>query len=340
VQTTSSFIIPEGAKFIGLNDAGDAVFAEDTELGSFISTLSSRGITTVLMQANEHVAAIRRPVTIAVRYRVRGQKREGVLYLPTERRFGDRPPVLVTAYPSPSPWAPLFPDYVGKVNSIFAWRWHPLLAAGFAVFVVDFRRARPVDPSSKAYIETPKLVTSEINPAIEALKGLKQVNGDRLGFVGFSYGGYTALTLLGHSNAFSAIAAESALSSLVQSFTARPELHIQDCAPAIMASGFWEVEDPAGFFRIGGPSYLRRDRMISDSPLLNLQDAKTPTLLIAGEMDTWGAGQDAVYMTLLRKGVDTQLVTYFGEEHTVESPGNVRDLISREIAWFTKYLVQ
>jgi dipeptidyl aminopeptidase/acylaminoacyl peptidase len=105
-----------------------------------------------------------------------------------------------------------------------------------------------------------------------------------------------------------------------------------------LSGGFAELEDPTGFIRLGAPVYLQHQRFIDDSPLLNLEHATTPTLLFAAEMDGWGAGQEAVYMTLMREGVPTQLVTYWGENHMLESPGNIKDMIDREVAWFTKYL--
>jgi len=75
-----------------------------------------------------------------------------------------------------------------------------------------------------------------------------------------------------------------------------------------------------------------RERLINASPIFNLQRAPCATLLFAGEMDSWGSGpgQEAVYMSLTRKGVPTQLVMYWGENHNIESPGNVRDMINRE----------
>jgi len=66
------------------------------------------------MHANEQMASIRRPIHISVRYRVGSEEREGVLYLPTEQLLGERPPVVVTAYPLPGRWAPLFPEFMAR----------------------------------------------------------------------------------------------------------------------------------------------------------------------------------------------------------------------------------
>jgi len=325
--------------FVGRTDVGNVISQEDTEYGSFIWSTSESGERTALVRMNEHMASIRVPDHISVRYTVRGEAREGILYLPTVQRFGSRPPVVVTAYPSPAPWAPQLESFAGKVNSSLAWHWHPMLAAGFAVFFVDFRRAQLVDAHSKEYIETPDLVVGEVMPAIAALQSLSEVDGLNLGFAGYSYGGYTALTLLGRTHAFRAIAAESALSNLAQNLSVGPELHLRDCAPTVALSGpFWELEDPAGFIRLGGPFYSEPARMVKFSPLYNLQSARTPTLLFAGELDVWAAGQEAVYMALLRKGVPSKLIMYYGESHNFESPGNIRNMIDEEIAWFTRYL--
>jgi dipeptidyl aminopeptidase/acylaminoacyl peptidase len=332
--------VPTGGKLVGVADTGNLIVSGDTEDGTFIWEVSPDATATVLARANEHMASIRSPEHQSVKYSVRGEEREAMLYLPTESHFGSRPPVVVTAYPLGSPWGPHFARSDGEVNAHNAWHWHPMLSAGFAVYVVDFRSPPPTATSSPGYIETPDLVTSEILPAIAALQRLPNVDGHRLGFDGYSYGGYTGLTLLGRTKIFKAISAEVPLGSLTQNLAAAPELRFQDCAPiaGALSGGFEEIELPSGFLRFGGALSSDRTRLVNDSPLFNLEDATTPTLLFAGELDAWGEGTEAIYLMLLRKEVPTQLVTYWGEGHVFQSPGNVKDMITREIAWFTRYM--
>jgi dipeptidyl aminopeptidase/acylaminoacyl peptidase len=339
IRSKSVVRAPPGGRFAGATAVGDLIFYGDTNDGSFIWKVASSGAKAILARANEHLASILIPYHRRVKYSVLGQSREGVLYLPTVQRFGPRPPVVVTAYPRPRALTSYLSEF-SNVSSGVAWRWHTLLAAGFALYIVDFRRAPTVDPSLGTYIETHDLVTSEIMPAIDALKRESGVNNMNLGFAGYSYGGYTALTLLGRTNAFKAISAEVPLANLSLNLSAIPETHLLDCAPAFGIGGLVELEASNGFIRLGGPPYLEDVRLIEDSPLFNLQSAVTPTLLFSGELDFFAPNAEQVYMMLLRKNVPTQLVTYWGENHDIESPGNVRDMLIREIGWFTKYLTQ
>jgi len=194
--------------------------------------------------------------------------------------------------------------------------------------------------SPKSFIGPTDLVTSEVMPAVAALKNEPDVESANLGFAGYSYGGYAALTLLGRTDTFKAFSAEVPLANLSVNLSANPETRLLDCAPSYGMVGFTELEAPNGFLRLGGAAYLRRDRMVTDSPLFYLGSATTPTLLFSAELDNYASNAEQVYMMLLRKQVPARLVSYWGEEHNIESPGNVRNMVEHQNAWFTKYLVR
>jgi dipeptidyl aminopeptidase/acylaminoacyl peptidase len=139
VRSTSVVKPPKDSRFAGATGTGDMIFVGDTDEGSFIWKLTSEGDETVLASANEHMASIVIPEYRRVTYTANGASREGVLFLPTVQRLGDRPPVVVTAYPVARPIG-AYLDYYSRVSGGVAWRWHPLLSAGFAVYLVDFRR--------------------------------------------------------------------------------------------------------------------------------------------------------------------------------------------------------
>jgi dipeptidyl aminopeptidase/acylaminoacyl peptidase len=329
---------PAEAQFAGGTPRGDLIYFGDTDDGTFIWSISEDGTKTVLAAANGYVKAILSPTYRSVKYLVAGKLREGLLIFPTVSRFGKRPPVILTGYPQPFPIMTAS-NWLTKIASPIAWRYQPLLAAGFAIFCSDYRAPASALPGSREYIETPDAVLSEMVPSIEAIRNEHDVDASKLGFTGFSHGGYTALTLLNRSAAFKAIAAEVPLANLSLDLGTPAEIRLLDCAAQWALLGLQEIETTKdGFIRLGGPPYRNRERMIRDSPLFNMESAITPTLLIAGEFDLFAPNAEETYLMLLRKGVPTQLVTYWGESHVISSPGNVRDLVNRQIAWFTKYL--
>ncbi len=313
---------PAMGKFAGALEDGSLVFFGDTDSGSFVWTVSPTGGEAVVARFNDHMARIKIPEAKAIKYVARGESRD----------------VIVTAYPAPQALSELAAGWIGNIHSTLAWHWHSILAAGFALYVVDFQRPPAVEAASTGYIETPRLIMSEIKPALAAVKLRRGVDTTKLGFVGYSYGGYTALTLLARTKTFKAIAAEVPLGNLFQLLRVPDELRLMDCAPINGIGYFQEIEDPYSFLRVGGPVHLNRRRMIDYSPSLHLESATTPTLLFAGEFDSYRGSAEQTYMTLLRKGVPAELVMYWGEGHVIKSPGNVRDMVNREIAWFTKYL--
>jgi dipeptidyl aminopeptidase/acylaminoacyl peptidase len=50
------------------------------------------------------------------------------------------------------------------------------------------------------------------------------------------------------------------------------------------------------------------------------------------------AHAEAYFMALERRGVPARLVRYWGEQHVLTSPANLRDYWERSVAWFDRYL--
>jgi dipeptidyl aminopeptidase/acylaminoacyl peptidase len=49
-------------------------------------------------------------------------------------------------------------------------------------------------------------------------------------------------------------------------------------------------------------------------------------------------GSEQMYQALRTTGVDTQLVIYPGQYHSITTPSYVRDRLERYLAWYAKYL--
>ncbi len=76
------------------------------------------------------------------------------------------------------------------------------------------------------------------------------------------------------------------------------------------------------------------------SPFYDIARVTTPTLVIGGAED-WNIpilNSEQLYQALKRLGVDTSLVVYPDEDHSIDRPGFVRDRYQRYLDWFARHL--
>ena len=75
-------------------------------------------------------------------------------------------------------------------------------------------------------------------------------------------------------------------------------------------------------------------------PFLHADRIKTPTLFLGGEKDfnVPIVGGEQMYQALRSLNVETQLIVYPGQFHTITTPSYVRDRLERYLAWFDKFL--
>ena len=142
----------------------------------------------------------------------------------------------------------------------------------------------------------------------------------RLGIGGWSYGGYMAAWAVTQTPRFKA-----AVSG----------------APVIdMASEFGTENGSAYDEWFYGTPYEKLDGFIRSSPMTYVSKVKTPTLLLQGEDDTTDPiGQSRqFYRGLKRYGVETDLVVYPREPHTLREEKHLLDRLNRIVMWFDKYL--
>jgi acetyl esterase/lipase len=318
---------------IGLGRRGDVIIATDTERGSFIDRLGQDRGAQQLAAFNTYFAEIARPEIEYVPYKVNGSERRGILFLPSARTGSARPPVIVWAYPQLG-HATLA---IANLNQPATYTYPPpFLAAGYGYFVVDFRGLNQTLPPTLAVKEN---ILSEVLPAIAAIQRDPAVDGQRLGFVGISYGGYTALTLLAYTHVFKAIVADAPLGDLSQYVNEPwPNDGFCDCGGDRSLPAVVEIEDPREFLRMGAPEYAAPLKWLENSPSLNLGNATTPTLIEAGEFDHFANGAMGTYFALTRLGVPAELLQYSAEGHVLSSPGNMETNCVYTLKWFDKYL--
>jgi dipeptidyl aminopeptidase/acylaminoacyl peptidase len=150
------------------------------------------------------------------------------------------------------------------------------------------------------------------------VKGL--ADPERLGIGGWSYGGYMAEWAVTQTTRFKAAVSGAGMADLISEFGTEE-------APAY-DEWYWGVpyEKPEGF--------------LNGSPFLYLRSAKTPTLVLQGELDTVdpkGQSQE-LYRGLKRYGVESEFVLYPREPHGFQEAKHRVDVQKRMVEWFDAHL--
>ncbi len=161
----------------------------------------------------------------------------------------------------------------------------------------------------------------DILAGIDAVEQAAPVDGQRLGLMGHSYGGFMTMWGVTHSRRFKAAVAGAGIANWI-SYYGQNGID-QWMIPFFGASAY---DDPA-IYRAA-------------SPIESIKSAKTPTLLYVGERDVEcpPAQSTEFWHGLKAMGTPTSLVIYDGEGHSLRKPENQRDQRARTLAWFERYL--
>jgi dipeptidyl aminopeptidase/acylaminoacyl peptidase len=92
----------------------------------------------------------------------------------------------------------------------------------------------------------------------------------------------------------------------------------------------WETE-------LGLP-WENREAWERISPFNNVAAVTTPTLVIGGKED-WNVpinNSEQLYQALKRRGIDTELVVYPGQTHSITRPSFIRDRYERYLDWYDR----
>jgi dipeptidyl aminopeptidase/acylaminoacyl peptidase len=161
----------------------------------------------------------------------------------------------------------------------------------------------------------------DILAGVDAAIKQAPVDGNRLGLMGHSYGGYMTMWGVTHSQRFKAAVAGAGIANWI-SYYGQNGID-QWMVPFFGATMY---DDPAVYR--------------AASPIESIKAAKTPTLIYVGERDVECPPAQSMefWHGLKAMGVPTTLVIYDGEGHAFRKPEHQKDLRMREIGWFNKYL--
>ncbi|WP_371767987.1 prolyl oligopeptidase family serine peptidase [Massilia sp.] len=161
----------------------------------------------------------------------------------------------------------------------------------------------------------------DILAGVDAVIARAPIDGNRLGLMGHSYGGFMTMWGVTHSQRFKAAVAGAGIANWI-SYYGQNGID-QWMVPYFGATMY---DDPAVYR--------------AASPIESIKAARTPTFVYVGERDVEcpPAQSFEFWHGLRAMGVPTTLLVYDGEGHAFRKPENQRDLRAREIAWFNKYL--
>lgn len=234
-------------------------------------------------------------------------------------------PLIIVAYPE----ANVRP---GSNPALFNTMTHvQLLAAlGYAVLT-------PALPGPGADGPATHLTDRIIATLDAALAQYPELDGERVGYVGHSFGGYTGLVLATETRrirSFVIMSAPSNLASEWGSFGAFLRYNPEFGHTRLRRNVGWAEAGQGG---IGATPWRNAEAYTDNSPFFRADRIEAPVLLIHGEFDFVGIQEaESVFTALWRQNKDAQLVTYWGEQHLFYSPGTVRDLWARLEAWFDR----
>ena len=249
-----------------------------------------------------------------------GDTLHGALIYPAGHRPGTRYPLIVQVYGGSSISDDLnrFGSALDPVENV-----QVLASRGYAVLLAD----------SKVRVGAPTLeLLKTVLPGVDRAVELGVADPRRLGIIGHSFGGYSALALLVQTQRFNGAIMRGGFGDL-------GGLYGQLSLDGRSHNLPW-VEEGQG--SMGGSPWEVRERYVENSPLTYLDRVTTPLLIVhGGEDKTVGPFlADEIFVGLRRLDKRVEYARYAGEGHWEAgwSLPNQLDYLNRVIAWFDRHV--
>jgi len=318
--------VETGAEAVIAGDvAGAASFAADGRTAVFLGTSAERppevfvwrdGQVRQLTYIQEEAARAPKPQCEVVRWKSGdGVEIEGVLWLPPDWRPGRRVPMLTELHGGPTgvalrtyPTPRIYPTQM-------------FLEKGIAVFAPNFRGSSNYGAKFRLRNALSQGVGDyeDVMTGIDALVARGVADPDRLGVMGWSYGGYLTGSAITQTHRFKAASVG---------------------APATDWTTYYGQSDGARevlWSYFGGKPWDVPENYARHSSRSRLGEIRTPALLQVGALDINHNGE--IYQALMDRGVPVEYVIYPREGHGIREPAHVRDLLERNYRWFTRWLL-
>jgi dipeptidyl aminopeptidase/acylaminoacyl peptidase len=161
----------------------------------------------------------------------------------------------------------------------------------------------------------------DIMSGVDTAVAMGVADPDRLGIMGWSYGGYMTSWVITQTKRFKAASVGAGVTNLM-SFTGTAD--IPGFVPDYFGGEYWDVFD----------------RWRSRSAMFNVKGVTTPTLIQHGEEDRRvpiSQGYE-LYNALVRQGVTAKMVVYPRQPHGLQEPKFIKDAMERNLEWFDRWI--
>jgi dipeptidyl aminopeptidase/acylaminoacyl peptidase len=245
---------------------------------------------------------------------------QGWLLKPVAHDAKQKYPLIVMVHGGPTgSWSP---TYIPN-ETPYGGLQYQLLSHGYLVFEPNPRGSsgRGVDFVKSAATSFAETDLEDILPGVDQVVRSTPVDESRLGITGYSYGGYTTMWAVTHTQRFKAAAAGAGMSNLYSNYG--QDGNEKWILPFFEATPY---ADPTLYDRL--------------SPVRYVQHAHTPTFIYVGERDIECPPAQSLefWRALTTVGVPTSLVIYPQEGHRITQPDHIRDIDMRVLQWFDRYL--
>jgi len=247
-----------------------------------------------------------------------GKSIAGLLTYPDGYQLGNRVPLLVIVHGGPA--GVFLRTFIGNASpylvAAFASRGYALLRCnvrGSSGYGRDFRYANRSDWGGSDYRDIMSGVDHLINKGV--------ADPDRMGVMGWSYGGYMTSWVITQTKRFKAASVGAGVTNLM-SFTGTAD--IPSFVPDYFGGEYWEVFD----------------RWRTHSAMFNVKGVSTPTLIQHGDADVRvpiSQGYE-FYNALKRQNVPVTMVVYPRQPHGIQEPKMMQDAMQRNLDWFGRWI--
>jgi dipeptidyl aminopeptidase/acylaminoacyl peptidase len=272
-----------------------------------------------ITKANTHFKMPPLGRTEVIRWKAKdGREIEGLLTYPVGHQAGQRVPLILNIHGGP---AGVFQQtFIGGRGvyplASFASRGYAILRPnprGSSGYGTEFRRANIKDWGVGDY--------QDLMTGVDKVIEMGVADPERLGVMGWSYGGFMTSWIVTQTHRFKAASAGAPVTNLM-SFTGTAD--IPDFIPDYFGGQFWDTMEV----------YQKH------SPMFNVKGVKTPTMIQHGEADLRvpiSQGYE-FYNALKAQNVPTRMLVLPRQPHGPTEPRMQLATMQANLEWFEKYL--
>lgn len=304
-RVVSSFASASGRTVVlaGTATQPNEVFAVDGSALRALTRENAAWLATVRLATTEDFSARGADGTVV----------NGLMVKPAGFQAGTRYPTLLRIHGGPN----------SQDQHAFSFERELFAANGYVVLAVNYRGSggRGAEYQKAIYADWGNKEVQDLLAAVDHAVATGVADSTRLGIGGWSYGGILTNYTIATTTRFKA--ATSGAGSSLQTTMYGTDQYIYQYDTEVGRP--WETKE-------------LWDKL--SYPFWQANRIKTPTLFMGGEndMNVPITGSEQMYMALRTQGIDTQLIVYPNQNHSITLPSYQKDRYERYLAWYAKYL--